>query len=124
MRKSQYYVGSEVNVWITLDQNIYAGHIDLLLFDLKTNTIYVCDYKPDMDINEKGYFSFLNSVPQVVGYGLNLQKQGDVKVECVIFNSKGAWVFNPNKVLDPINEFMADNNEGWYPPWAAFSRYL
>ena len=96
----------------------------LLLYDPKTNTIYVCDYKPDMSMNDRGYYSFLNSVPQVAGYGLLLQKQGDLKVKNVIFNNKEAWVFDPNKVLDPINEFMAENNEGWYPPWAAFSKYL
>lgn len=72
-------------------------------------------------MSDRGYYSFINSVPQVAGYGLLLQKQGNLKVKSVIFNNKEAWVFDPNKVLDPINEFMADNINGWYPPWASFS---
>jgi len=124
MQRSQYYIGSEVCVWIDLEDDHYAGHIDLLLYDQKTNTIYVCDYKPDLSMSDRGAYSFINSVPQVSGYGLLLQKQGNLKIKNVIFNNKEAWVFDPNKVLDPINKFMADNNEGWYPPWAAFSRYL
>lgn len=75
-------------------------------------------------MSDRRAYNFINSVPQVAAYGLNLQKQGDVKVQCVIFNSKGAWIFDPNEVLDSINEFMAENNEGWYPPWATFSKYL
>ena len=124
MQKSQYYIGSEVNVWIQLENDHYRGHIDLLLYDAKTNTIYVCDYKPDLSMSDRGTYSFINSVPQVAGYGLLLQKQGNLKVKSVIFNNKEAWVFDPDSVLDPINEFMRENIEGWYPPWEAFSRYL
>ncbi len=117
---STSFIGSEIPVWIYLGEDLYAGHIDLLLY--KDDTLYVVDYKPDMDMGD-GYTNFLNSVPQVAGYGLTIQKQTGIKVECIIVNKNGAWQFNPNGILEKINDFMAENKEGFVPPWGDFTAY-
>ncbi len=71
-----------------------------------------------------GYSNFLNSVPQVAGYGLTIQKQTGIKVECIIVNKDGAWQFNPNGILERVNDFMAENKEGFIPPWGDFTTFI
>ncbi|KKN58657.1 hypothetical protein LCGC14_0549880, partial [marine sediment metagenome] len=131
MRKSGYFLASEVPVWInTPNGDLIVGHIDMLLFDPKTNKLIVVDYKPDLSYSDMGYYSFINSVPQVAAYGLILQQMlgldasSQIQVESVIFNRQGAWSFKPDEVLTPINEFMLkEGPTGWRPPWIDLMPY-
>jgi hypothetical protein len=107
MKSSSYFIGSEVPVWIELE-NMYTGHMDLLLFDPATNTFYIVDYKPDLVYNNFGIYAFTNAIPQLAAYGLTIQEQADINVECIIVNDEAAWIFDPALVLDPIDEFMTD----------------
>ncbi|KKN34880.1 hypothetical protein LCGC14_0789260 [marine sediment metagenome] len=123
MKSSSYFVASEVPVWIELE-NQYTGHIDLLLFDPATKTIYVTDYKPNLVYNNLGKLAFTNAIPQLAAYGLTIQEQADINLQCIIFNDEAAWIFDPALVLGPIDEFMMDQFSGWIPPWVDFFYYL
>jgi hypothetical protein len=118
-----HLIGSEVPVWIYIGGNIYAGHIDFLIYNTEDNTIYVVDYKPNLTPTlgyEVANTNFFNAIPQVGVYGLTIQKQCNIKVKCVIFNKEGAWVFDPNGILNSIDNFM--NKYGTFiPPWEDFS---
>lgn len=132
MRNSPHFVASEVPVWIELD-NPFKGHIDLLMYDPVLNKLFVVDYKPDLDIDDTASYSFLNSVPQIVPYALTLQATTNIKVECIIFNKKGAWLFDPNDpnptdpnskgILEHIDDFMRSSRapKPYVPLWDDFS---
>ncbi len=101
------------------------GHIDLLV--VVGDTVYVCDYKPDLSYNSKAapYMSFINSVPQVAAYALVLKSLLDIKnVKFVIFNQKGAWMYDPEIALDEITTFMEDTKEDANLPWVDYMSYM
>ncbi len=74
-----------------------------------------------MSMSDKGVYSFLNSIPQVVTYGIALQEQCGIQVKNIIFNENGAWVFDPNGMLTTINDFMEDSKGSYIPPWIEFN---
>ena len=123
MKTSSFFVGSEIPVWIEM-VNMYTGQIDLLLFDPSTNTIYVVDYKPDLIYNNYASLAFVNSAPQLGAYGLTLEQQANINVQCILFNDAAAWVFDPALVLGLIDDFMLAADSSWVAPWIEFSYLL
>ncbi|KKL63427.1 hypothetical protein LCGC14_2175200, partial [marine sediment metagenome] len=121
--RSPLFLGGEIPVWITL-HNTYTGLIDILLYDPETKTIYVVDYKPDLDYNDFRKNNFVVSIPQLAAYGLTEEDLIDIQVECIMFNDAAAWVFDPNEVLAPIDAFMLEIDDTWVPPWLEFSNLV
>lgn len=88
-----------------------SGFIDVLL--VIDGIIYVCDYKPDLEPfpDAEASNSFINSIPQVAGYGLLI---GDMfkseiiknKIKSVIFNKNGIWIFDPATALKRVTNLM------------------
>ena len=105
-----YSSGIEIPVWIC--KNTYLkGHIDLIL--ILDEIIIVADYKPDEDPFPQTYRtvnSFLNSIPQVASYGLIIKERFNVKnLLCVTFNKTGSWIYEPEILLEEINDFIIEN---------------
>jgi hypothetical protein len=118
VKGSRYFVAAEIPLEITVNGKKYAGQIDYLLFDGKR--FYIADFKPRYSISDKGFWSFVNTIPQVSVYAKVLQQITGIETQCIVFNEGGAITFDPNKILDPINNFMQDGNEAWVPPWVDF----
>ncbi len=78
---------------------IFTGHIDILLYDERDGSLIVADYKPEG--------SFLRSLPQVAIYGLVLKQIiGYNNVKCVSFDRESAWVYNPEIIRTVIPEYL------------------
>ena len=78
----------------------FTGHIDLLMYDEKDETLVVADYKPE------GHF--LRSLPQVATYGLVLKKHlGISKIKCVSFSKEEAWVYDPDVIYETLGEHLS-----------------
>ena len=75
----------------------------------------MCDYKPSNTplITSRISDNFINTIPQVSSYGLVLKKNFNIKkLYCVIFNEKGVWIYEPESILDKVNEFMTQQGIG------------
>ena len=100
----------------------------MILYDPASKKLIIVDYKPDLSFIDLGKHSFINSIPQVAAYALILEEMfgldsSDINIECIIFNSDGAWSFDPHNVLSPINAFMLQENPGWHAPWEPLMQY-
>ncbi|MCF2138871.1 MAG: hypothetical protein K9W44_02290 [Candidatus Lokiarchaeota archaeon] len=116
MELHQQALASEVPVWTSTFDSItshrirpspynciaseeFTGHIDLLLFDEKDQSLIVADYKPE----EK----FLRSLPQVAIYGLIMKQILNYpKVKCVSFSREKAWIYNPEIIRTVVIEYI------------------
>jgi hypothetical protein len=66
-------------------------------------------------------FSWINSIPQVAAYAIISKRTfgiDNIKVKCVVFNSKAGVIFNPEEVLDEAIIFYRDNTNGDDPIWS------
>ncbi len=125
----KYSIGKEIPIWTgSPAQGYLTGHIDLLFY--KDGIFYVCDYKPDLIhsvINtntgrKKVGSNFIQAVPQVAFYAKILKRMlGYDNVKCVVFNSHGAWNFDPS-VLEDITKFMKEKNVN--VPWTKYEDYF
>ncbi|MBA7615568.1 hypothetical protein ES703_22851 [subsurface metagenome] len=122
MSKANWAIACEFPVFLKSDElNTLLGHIDLLV--AKNGILYICDYKPDQNFNRNAApcKSFINSVPQIAAYALIFKKMfGLSKVKCVTFNQKGAWLYDPQEMLDEITFFMANQREDSNLPWIPY----
>jgi len=90
-------VGIEIPVWLRNNNNIITGHVDLIRID-KNGTPSIIDYKPE---------SFFHALPQVCIYGIVLKKMCNLeKLKCAIFNKDRMWEFDPELMLEKINELL------------------
>jgi len=97
--------------YLSKDNNRLAGHIDLMLYDPVTETLYICDYKPNEDPRPSGLIgkSFINDLPQIGLYGKIVKEKFRIKnIKCVTFNYKGAWIYDPDIALDTIIKFYQE----------------
>ena len=79
--------------------DLFTGHIDLLLFDKKSNNIIVADYKPENHL--------LKSLPQVAIYGLTIKKMfGIENVKCMSFSREKAWIYDPEIIRIEIQDYL------------------
>jgi len=89
--------------------DIFTGHIDLLLYNEKDQSVIVADYKPE---NE-----FLKSLPQVSIYGLVVKRMLRYsKVKCISFSREKAWIYDPEIIRTVIPEYLqrfGDPNLEW-----------
>jgi len=61
---------------------------------------------PDPDTTRLSY-SFMRSVPQVASYALVLKREFKVEnIMCATFNKMGAWIYEPEKTLLKLNQFI------------------
>lgn len=109
-------LGSEINIWLFRNDNCMTGHIDLLI--VQGDTIYVCDYKPDLKFKDAtSGKDFSNAVPQVLAYALMLKEAlGLSKVKGLIFNQQGAVEFDlqiANQIISYINKHQPNNLITW-----------
>ncbi|KKL79234.1 hypothetical protein LCGC14_2016880, partial [marine sediment metagenome] len=111
MLYSKYAIASELPVWFKSGQNLLTGHIDLVL--QIGDALYVVDYKP-LDtpfLTSRISDNFINIVPQLATYGMIVKRSLNIKkVYCIAFNSEGAWVFEPEGILNKISDFMRQQN--------------
>ncbi len=116
----------EVPIWTTTERNlinqeltitpytcmcneIFTGHIDLLLFDETDGSLVVADYKPENHL--------LRSLPQVATYGLVMKRLLKLKhVKCVSFSKEKAWVYDPEIVRSSLPQFMVQYGNP-HLPW-------
>lgn len=113
MENSKYAIASELVVWTKKGSKLLKGHIDLVL--AIGDTIFVCDYKPLQTpyITSRISDNFINVIPQVSSYGLLLKKNFNIKkLYCVIFNEKGVWIYEPDSILNKVNNFMIQQGTG------------
>jgi hypothetical protein len=93
--KGKGLISVETLVYFEQDDKMFAGHIDLII--RIGDTIYVCDYKPevDFDLNPDHVSDiFMDTIPQVSGYGVlfgkniaeDLKKNPNLKLRCLTFN--------------------------------------
>ena len=66
------------------------------------------------------------SIPQVACYALILQVIADllgtdIEVKSLIFNSEGAWEFEPGNTLREVDKLMEEKVPSFVPPWLDFS---
>ncbi|UYP46559.1 hypothetical protein NEF87_002844 [Candidatus Lokiarchaeum ossiferum] len=106
----------EVPIWTTTDRalinqdlqltpytcmsnEIFTGHIDLLLFDETDGSLVIADYKPENYL--------LRSLPQVATYGLVMKRVLKIRnVKCVSFSKEKAWVYDPEIVRTSIPQYL------------------
>ncbi len=100
-------IGMEIPVWMWHMDHYLTGHIDLIILN---RTVYVCDYKPEETPNPdttRLSYSFMRSVPQVASYALVLKREFKVEnIMCATFNKMGAWIYEPEKTLLKLNQFI------------------
>lgn len=97
-----------------------TGHIDLLVWE-EDGYLVVWDYKPQWKTvkwspkpNTAVSSNFIQFVPQVASYALTLMHQLGLKgVKCGIYNSEGAWVFDPVVVMNTLNSDFPTANFPW-----------
>jgi hypothetical protein len=78
----------------------FTGHIDLILYDKKTQQLIISDYKPEGE--------FIRSLPQVAFYGLYIKKLFQLpEVHCVSFNKDELWIYNPEILRNELPEHIA-----------------
>lgn len=91
------FVESEADQFSFAYKKSITGHIDLVMYNTKTQSLTVADYKPE------GFF--LRSLPQVATYGLMLQRVLKIKdVTCVSFNKEGLWYYKPKILVSSVEE--------------------
>jgi hypothetical protein len=127
LRKDTRVVAVEPTVFIkdNVDEKLLTGHVDLIVIIGKN--IYICDYKPDKDINlnPSGTGSlFADTIPQVSSYALTFMemfrkqiKDGDYNVFCYTFNKEGGIITDPYKSLKAYTEFYLEYRPEDPPPW-------
>ena len=94
-------IAIEVPIWEESNNKDLTGHIDLI--QIQNNIIKVIDYKPE------GNFMF--SMPQVAAYGFLLKKNLNIKnLKCMTFNKAEAWEYDPNILLEDINNYLISQN--------------
>ena len=82
-----------------LCNELFTGHIDLLMFDETDGSVVVCDYKPENH--------FLTSLPQVAIYGLVVKRILKYpKVKCVSFSGEKAWLYDPEIIRTQIPKYL------------------
>ncbi len=82
-----------------LCDEIFTGHIDLIMFDEKDQSLVICDYKPENQ--------FLRSLAQVASYGLVMKRILHYeKVKCVSFSREKAWVYDPEILRTTIPQYL------------------
>lgn len=87
----------EIPIWRKIKNDYITGHIDLI--QIENSTIKVIDYKPEGN--------FMLSLPQVAAYGLILESLFNLhKIECISFNRKEAWEFDPHILLGEVKNFL------------------
>ncbi|MBD3353737.1 MAG: hypothetical protein GF364_19790 [Candidatus Lokiarchaeota archaeon] len=90
-------IATEVPVWCDSPEKL-TGHIDLIR--IKENILEVIDYKPEGN--------FMRSLPQVACYGLLLKQRFNIdNIVCLSFNDKNIWEYEPEVVLQRINEILS-----------------
>lgn len=103
-------IAIEITVWFHVRNSLnhFIGHIDLILF--QNDTLIIADYKQDEN-------EIFRSIPQICAYGIiireMLKEYGDisnVKICCVGFSNKVAWVFNPDILKKEILIFIQNVN--------------
>ncbi|KKN34419.1 hypothetical protein LCGC14_0793950 [marine sediment metagenome] len=105
-------------------KRIFDLDLEIYFTFLRLSTLYVVDYKPDLTYNNFLRDSYVNSVPQLAGYGLTMEEIADVNLQCIMFNDGAAWIFDPNDVLAPIDAFMLASDSSWVAPWTEFSNLV
>ena len=127
LRKDTRVFTVEPTVFIkdNVDKKLLTGHVDLIVIIGKN--IYICDYKPDVDIslNPSGVeHIFADSIPQISSYALifmeMFRKQiedGEYNVFCYTFNREGGIITDPYKSLKAYTEFYLGYRPEKPPPW-------
>ncbi|MCK4797534.1 MAG: hypothetical protein KAT05_09145, partial [Spirochaetes bacterium] len=89
----------EMSPYTCLCDELFTGHVDLLMFDETDNSLVVCDYKPENH--------FLKSLPQVAIYGLVLKRMLKYsRVKCVSFSREKAWMYDPEILRTQIPNYL------------------
>lgn len=135
-----------MHIFIQKHNYFASGRIDIVL--VVGDTIYVCDYKPDLNptllgkgsVKQSDSFAdhFIDSIPQVTGYVRALMQRSGLKnVVGITFNKDGLWAYTHN-FLNKIENVMiksvkhggldiSDEIEIWKnyihlpQPWSLFS---
>jgi hypothetical protein len=89
----------EITPFTCMCNEIFTGHIDILLFDETDQSLIVADYKPENH--------FLRSLPQVATYGLVMKRILRYnKVKCISFSRDKTWIYDPEIIRTIIPQYM------------------
>ncbi|MEJ2248102.1 MAG: hypothetical protein P8Y97_00400 [Candidatus Lokiarchaeota archaeon] len=101
------------------------GHIDLLI--RIGNTIYIGEYKPDLDFNldSKNIGQhFIDSIPQASSYAIIFKKmfakmirQSGLEVKGFTFRKDAGYIFDPEETLGIFTDFYKEQRPNDPLPW-------
>lgn len=95
--KDKDAIAIEVPIWERKQNLAITGHIDLI--QIENDIVKVIDYKPEGN--------FLLSLPQVAMYGFLVKSKLNLKkVQCVSFNKRGVWEYEPHILKEDIREYL------------------
>lgn len=128
-RKVQLLAGElPISIYNEMKKILITGHIDAIKIIGKT--IYICDYKPDFEINldnpDQVQTPFADSIPQIGAYGLifkemfkNILEKYGYEIRCYTYNYKnGGLSWDPEKGLAAYTAFYETYKpEKGSPPW-------
>jgi len=125
LRKTRDTIIKEMPIWRIHDNKLLTGHIDLVM--IVDGIMYVCDYKPgDSADPQSSQWSkhFLNSIPQVSFYGKLMKSVFGIKeVRCITFSDTNAWIYDPDTVLEQVNDFLTHPSRGYSLLWEDYRNF-
>ncbi len=99
LQEDKNAIAIEVPVWYDAPEKI-TGHIDLIKID--GDKINIIDLKPEGN--------FMRSIPQVAYYGLLVKRRLNIEVNCISFNNKLMWKYEPERLLKRTEEILSELN--------------
>ncbi|TXT65546.1 MAG: hypothetical protein BAJALOKI1v1_410003 [Promethearchaeota archaeon] len=106
----------------------YAGVFDL--FTIRGNTLYICDFKPDVHFDTEGDLGqhAANVFPQLVAYSLMVQERlkkagSTLEVKCIAFNNEASMEFDPNVMFFQMFDFMTDHGASLWHSEVRLEKY-